>query len=262
MKEYQRAVLSVSSGTTDGNQLREAVEAAEFYLQERFAPAAVYRAFADRDVRRRLRQKTGVRTDDVQEALERVRSDGFMQVCVLPLYLTDCREYRQVKEEVEARIACGCYTVAKAGRPLMVSQEDIGRAAGVLAAELPDVRRENTAVLLTGFGESEKEKSILKELICRLEERVPGRFFSEEEDFAALLTRERRIGEIAVLPLEFAFQEEFFGEPRKKQLKKKLESLGYRVRPAEASWGQLGGILKMFVDCAEEIMSFRDFQKE
>ena len=45
-------------------------------------------------------------------------------------------------------------------------------------------------------------------------------------------------------------------------MKKKLESLGYRVRPAEASWGQLGGILKMFGDCAEEIMSFRDFQEE
>lgn len=41
----------------------------------------------------------------------------------------------------------------------MVSQEDIGRAAGVLAAELPDVRRENTAVLLTGFLESRKKKN-------------------------------------------------------------------------------------------------------
>ena len=168
----------MSDGTTDRAQLQNTVDAAASSLRERFGLAAVYPSYTDKSVRRKLRRRDGIRTDDVQEALERARTDGFLYIFVQPFYITDCREYRKMLEEVDARIACGCYAAAEAGRPLITSREDVRRAADVLADELPDVGCDHTGIFLMGCDGSDGEKRILQNLTEDLNERIPERFFS------------------------------------------------------------------------------------
>lgn len=127
-----RAVLTVSRGGLDKEACERSVGAFGRWIRERFNEVAVYHAFSDARVIRELRRR-GIHADGVQEALERIRTDGYMSVFVQPTHVMDGKENELMMEELDARVGYGCFTAVNVGRPLLCGRQDCQRAAGALA---------------------------------------------------------------------------------------------------------------------------------
>lgn len=265
MIRYSRAVLVVSFGTSDQVSEESTVAAAEREIGERFEGVRVYRAYSSDSVRKKLRRERGIRVDDVQEALERIKTDGYMQVYVQPTHLIDDAANEDMTEEVDARIACGCYAAAVTGRPLLDSEADFEKAAAALAASLPDARREDTGVILTGCTGSYSEKAALSGLQKNFDKLDMKNFFTApagaEEEIQKLADKlkENGICEVMLIPLSFSSDssgyhiddEKYRGRNKTKDV---LLSGGFRVRSALKGLGECSGIRELAGDHLAEIL--------
>lgn len=262
MEKYRRAVLIVSYGTSDQVSLEKTVEAAEKDVSEHFEGTKVYRAFSSDSVRKKLRRERGVRVDDVQEALERIKTDGYMQVYVQPVHMIEDSANECMREEVDARIACGCYAAAVTGRPLLDSDRDFEEAAAALAAALPDARREHgRALLITGCTGSLSEKQALDRLQKAFDRISPESFFTvgakDDKMLKILADRflQEDIQEILALPLAFSSGGSgLCADTLKDTAGPYLQSRGLRVRSVMKGMGECAGIRGLAIRHLEQIL--------
>ena len=144
-----RAILTVSAGNGGQKRQERALGFLEEYLRRRFAPVRIYRSFSDRRTVREYR-RNGLPADTVQEALERIRTDGYLRVAVQPALITGGEEYETIMEEIRTRVGYGCFTSIACGKPLLAEREDCASCARALTAALSGCGEERT-----GFGETD-----------------------------------------------------------------------------------------------------------
>ncbi|MGN0161976.1 MAG: sirohydrochlorin cobaltochelatase [Candidatus Ornithomonoglobus sp.] len=146
----KKAILVVSFGTSYNDTREATIGAIEKAIAAAFPDYEIRRAFTSGTIIKKLKERDGIETDNVEEALERLLSDGYNTVIVQPTHVMNGSEYDgmiKLCAPFEDRFEAISY-----GRPMLTSVEDYEAAVKAVAAETPEMTADDTAVIFVGHG--------------------------------------------------------------------------------------------------------------
>lgn len=165
----KRGILTVSFGTACLNSLDLEIGAVERAVCACFPEYEVRRAFSSEIVIRKLKDRYGMQTDSLNEALQRAALDGFQSLIVQPLYLADGYEYTKLKNTLKEYR--NLFEHVALGSPLLACDEDVRAAARAVAQRTAEYDDGKTAVCFMGHGSAAREESVYEKLrFCLSEE--------------------------------------------------------------------------------------------
>lgn len=162
-----KGLLVVSFGTSVEETRERTIGAIEKALAAAFPEYKLYRAWTSGVIRRKLLRTVGMQIDSVEEAMDRMASDGVKELLVQPTHLLDGEENRLMTEAIRA--AAGRFAQVKIGAPLLVTPEDL-KALADAVAEICPVLGEKELFAWMGHGSSELKENVyvaLNELFAR-----------------------------------------------------------------------------------------------
>ncbi len=143
------AVLVISFGTSYADTREKTIGAVERAIQDAFPQADVYRAFTSGVILRKMR-KNGIKIENTEEALERLRQMGYTEVYCQPTHIIGGEEYDKLC--VSAAKYVGQFSVLRIGRPLLDKTADFPALLDAFAPMLQ--KTDKTAYVLMGHGTS------------------------------------------------------------------------------------------------------------
>lgn len=142
-------ILVVSFGTSYKRAIK-AIEAIEDEIRQAFPAETVRRAFTSQVILDKLKQRDGICMDNVEQALQRVVSEGVQELTVVPTHMMDGYEYRKMEESLS------CYRdkfhSIQVAKPLLSGEEDFRHVAEAIHAKLSGLEDGSTAICLMGHG--------------------------------------------------------------------------------------------------------------
>lgn len=148
--EKKRAILVVSFGTTYKETREKTLDVIERDLKEAFEGYELRRAYTSPTVVRILRERDKIQVDSLEEALVRLKNDGFRMVLAQATHVIHGFEYDRMRDTLNRyQDVFDCLAL---GEPLLTSEEDYEEAARILGQELECKRRPDTDLIFMGHG--------------------------------------------------------------------------------------------------------------
>lgn len=145
----KKGILVVSFGTSVMETFINCIESTENRIKESFEGYEVRRAFTSYMIINKLKNEKDIFIDKTEEALEKMKEDGFTEVYVQPLHIMPGDEYDKVINAVNQYK--GYFNKLVLGRPILYREKDYLIAAEALKTQIPELN-ENHAVVLMGHG--------------------------------------------------------------------------------------------------------------
>lgn len=143
-------ILAVSFGTSCKNSRTNAIGAVENAIAAEYTDYEVRRAFTSRVVINTIREKDGEEIDHIEQALDKLASDGVKRLVIQPTYIIYGNEYKKLADAVE------CYknkfNAVSLGTPLLTDESDCIRLVNALEEEIEKYSDEETAIVFMGHG--------------------------------------------------------------------------------------------------------------
>ena len=143
------ALLMVHFGTTYDATRQATIEAINAKARQAFPQLEVRDSYSSRIVISRLKAR-GIVKDTPQEAMLRLRTEGFKRVVVQPSYIIDGKEMDLLRREM-AQLE-PFFDEIKMGTPLLYQLEDARRVAAILVDRHPADSRKREHVVFVGHG--------------------------------------------------------------------------------------------------------------
>lgn len=151
----KKAILVVSFGTSYPEALENCIEAMENTIAESFKDYEVRRAFTSKIIVKKLAERDDLKIDNPEQALTKLKEEGFQEVIVQPLHIIPGLEYEgKIVAVVDKFKDEKAFKKIALGRPLLTSEkdpDDYQIAVNALKGQLPELN-EHQAVLLMGHG--------------------------------------------------------------------------------------------------------------
>lgn len=144
------AILVVSFGTSHNEKHGFTIGAVERSIAQAFPDYEVRRAFASQMIIAKLKERDGMETDSVGQALDRAAADGIADLVVQPTYLTEGREYINLADTLK-----GCkdrFRQVAIGKPLLSDDADYEAVIKYITDRAEPHIDGRTAVCLMGHG--------------------------------------------------------------------------------------------------------------
>ena len=146
----KRAILVVSFGTSYNESREATIGAIETAIAEAFPEAETRRAFTSQIIIDKLKERDGLETDNVKEALDRAAADGITELVVQPTHLMDGFEYMDLAKELEEYEESFDQVVL--ADPLLTSEADFDAVAKAIAEVMAEYDDGETAFCYMGHG--------------------------------------------------------------------------------------------------------------
>jgi sirohydrochlorin cobaltochelatase len=150
-QESKKGILVVSFGTSYADTRKVTIEACEEKIAASFPDYEVRRAFTSKMIIKKLKERDNLEIDYPEEALNKMKEDGFTEVIVQPLHIIPGIEYEEVLAVVDNFKES--FKEITVGRPVLYGMEDYETAVEALKQQLPELN-EDQAVILMGHGTS------------------------------------------------------------------------------------------------------------
>lgn len=118
----KNGILAVSFGTSHLDTMEKTICVIEREIAGAFPDRKVYRAFTSGVIIRKLRETKGFEIDTVEEALDRMASDGIRDVLVQPTHMISGIENDRLMEALTGRM--DRFERLRTGKPLLGSPDD------------------------------------------------------------------------------------------------------------------------------------------
>ena len=154
----KKAILIVSFGTTYENTRKLTIEAVENRAKEEFNGWDVKRAFSSHTIIKILKERDGIDVDTPEQALQKLKNDGYTTVAVQTLVIIPGLEYNYIKKVVDQYKNDGSFKKIAFGLPLLyyMGQEnkpnDFITALNAFKTQLPTSLKDDEAVLMLAHG--------------------------------------------------------------------------------------------------------------
>lgn len=146
----KKAILVVSSGTSNEKARKENIETVERRIADTFSSYEVRRAFTSQKILNRLKLQ-GIHIDNPLEAMQRLKIEGFEEIVIQPLQIIPGMEYEKILKVTEKFNSS--FELISVGRPLLYKDGDFSAAVAALKAHLPEMDFQQ-AYALMGHGSS------------------------------------------------------------------------------------------------------------
>lgn len=151
----KKAILVVSFGTTYENTRKLTIEKIEKLIEEKYDDYEIRRAFTAHGVIRKLASKYDMYVDTPEEALEKLKEEGFEEIIVQPLHLIPGLEYDYIRNVIESFSKDNDFKCIKLGRPLLYfkgEEDDIPDDYTLMVNALENQVPRDEAVVFMGHG--------------------------------------------------------------------------------------------------------------
>ncbi|MBP2028285.1 sirohydrochlorin cobaltochelatase [Acetoanaerobium pronyense] len=145
----KKGILVTSFGTSYPETREKTIGAIENHIKEKFSDFEVRRAFTSSMVRKKIEKNEGIKIDDVDEALKKMKEDGFEEIYISSLHIIPGHEYKKVthgayrNKEGLNKIECA--------RPLLYSKEHYDEVVSFIEEIANDLDKDEALVLM-GHG--------------------------------------------------------------------------------------------------------------
>lgn len=150
-KNDKKGILVVSFGTSYADTRKVTIEACEKKIDESFPEYEVRRAFTSNIIIKKLKERDNIEIDNPEEALSKMKEEGFNEVIVQPLHIMPGIEYEEVLDAVNKFE--DSFEKITVGRPILYGIEDYKVAVEALKQQLPKLNKDQ-AVVVMGHGTS------------------------------------------------------------------------------------------------------------
>lgn len=156
------AVLVVSFGTSYNDTRDKTIGAIEKQIEKDYPDYQVRRAFTSQTIIDKLKERDNLEIDNVEEALDRLVSDGVKTLIVQPTHLMSGYEYDDLAaavKEVEDK-----FDAVAMGSPLLTNDEDFDEVAAALPVITEKYNKEGTAIVFMGHGTEHDSNGVYTKL--------------------------------------------------------------------------------------------------
>lgn len=160
--EAKPVILAVSFGTSYNDSREKTIGAVENALAEAYPDYEVRRAFTSQIVIDILKDRDDIQTDNIEEALDRLVSDGVKTLVVQPTHVMSGYEYDDVAAAVESYK--DKFDSVSFGAPLLTSEEDYTNLVNALTSATAEYNTEETAIVFMGHGTEHEANSAYTKL--------------------------------------------------------------------------------------------------
>ncbi len=145
----KKALLVVSFGTSYADTREKTIGASEKALAAAFPGYDLKRAFTAQTIIDILKNRDGIETDNVAEAIEKLYQEGYGEVLIQPLHVINGEEY----DDLLLDLAPYSEKFAKLiiGKPLLNNPEDYKAMLPAVSTAIPELG-EHDAVVFMGHG--------------------------------------------------------------------------------------------------------------
>lgn len=147
----KKGILVVSFGTSYANTRKVTIQACEEKIAKSFPDYEVRRAFTSKMIIKKLKERDNIQIDTPEEALNKMKQEGFTKVIVQPLHIMPGIEYEEVLDAVEKFKES--FQKITVGRPVLYGIKDYKEAVEALKQQLPKLNKDQ-AVVVMGHGTS------------------------------------------------------------------------------------------------------------
>lgn len=201
------ALLVVSFGTSYRETREKTIGAIEEALSEYYPAYEIRRVFTSKKIIRILKERDGIYVDQVEDALEKLWSEGCPEVILQPTYMTWGKEHElllQVVKTYEKHFAR-----CRVGAPVLSEPRDYERLADILVEEAVECRNSRAAVVFMGHGTEETANETYKQMGAELKHKgynnVYVGTFKGQPDFETILEQihgqKDKVHQIILYPL-------------------------------------------------------------
>ncbi len=151
----KKAILVVSFGTTYEDARKVTIDAIEEKIKHTFTEYDIRRAFTSHVILRVLKNRDNIHVDTPEEALEKLKNEGYKDVIVQPLHVIPGSEFDYINNVVKRYKSSETFENIVIGRPLICFKgeedgvpDDYSIMLDALTKQLP----KNDTVILMGHG--------------------------------------------------------------------------------------------------------------
>ncbi len=145
----KKAIVVVSCGTSYEKTLERAIGGCENRIREAFSDYDVRRAFTSNTAIGKLEKRDNIHVDTVEEALGKLKDQGYSEVIVQSLHIINGDEHDKVKEQASA--FHNQFDRLIIGEPLLTDRQDYEIVIAALFSQIP-VLEKDEAVVFMGQG--------------------------------------------------------------------------------------------------------------
>ncbi|WP_333859344.1 sirohydrochlorin cobaltochelatase [Clostridium sp.] len=149
----KKAILVISFGTTYENTRRLTIDVIENKIRKEFKDYEIRRAFTAYKIISTLKSRDKIMIDTPEDALEKLKNDGFEQVIVQPLHIIPGGEYDFILRVVERYNRS--FKEIKVGRPVLFYKGIDGEIPDdydIMAEAIKDIIPKDNLSILMGHG--------------------------------------------------------------------------------------------------------------
>jgi len=151
----KKAILVVSFGTTHEDTRKVTIDAIEEKIKDTFVDYDMRRAFTSHIILKVLKNRDNIHVDTPEEALEKLKNEGYNEVIVQPLHVIPGVEFDYINNVVNRYKKCKAFENIVVGRPLICFKgeedgvpDDYSVMVDALSKQLP----QKDTVILMGHG--------------------------------------------------------------------------------------------------------------
>lgn len=135
----KKAILFVSFGTSYNDTRALTIDALQKEVAQNYKDYDVKLAFTSRQIIRKIYKRDGIRIDTPEEALKKLKSDGYGTVIVQSTHIINGVEAEYLKEEVKE--FKDSFHVIKLGTPLLTHIKDYELTAEALMSQIKELKK-------------------------------------------------------------------------------------------------------------------------
>ena len=262
MTSLKSAILLVSFGTAVKETRKKTLDVIEQDLRLAFPSMSLIHAWTSRILREKVRETEGLLIPDISEALADLAKAGVRSVYVLPTFVTDGMEYRQMIRDVQAQ--SDLFETVQIAAPLLGEEQDTKPIISALMVDLPSPSKEELLVLM-GHGASNDNDIHYEQLNHAFHTLGYENIFvktmksSDAPDEILEIAKLRRIRKITLAPFMIVAGghalKDMSGD-NEHSWKSRLEAEGFTVHCLLKGLGEYNGIRRIFISRASQIASF------
>jgi sirohydrochlorin cobaltochelatase len=247
-------ILVVSFGTSYAETRAKTIEAIEKAIAAAYPAYEVRRAFTSQIIIDRVAKRDGIKIDNVDQAMKRLKADKVTELVVQPTHIMNGIEYEQMREEIgpyEKNFASVRY-----GLPLLSSDADYEEVIKTIAEGTARFADENSAVVFMGHGTEHEANAVYAKLDGALKERGLSHYFVATVEAEPTLDdviaglKPLRVSQVALLPFMIVAGDHATNDmagDEDDSWKSILESNGYSVTAVLKGLGEYPEIQRIFV---------------
>lgn len=143
----KQGIIIVNKGTMDKEVRRRCIEDFMFSVGDRIPDADMVCVYTDDGIRKRLREETGEKYQNLKAAILSMKDRGVTDLTVVPTEIHDGPEFKKMKEEVTG--LASIFKTVNISKPLLYDEADYEITARAMHGAFRETVKDDILVLIT-----------------------------------------------------------------------------------------------------------------